>query len=100
VLFRSVFRLPRVRGGLKTLDLQDPMKVAVGSFPSLPADMLTAQGDLRITWVGRRLRHLNLDELTQLFKVLRSEMSLVGPRMLAPEVRRSGSSGHPEFQSS
>ena len=58
---------------------------------------LAGEDDERITGVGKVLRATRLDELPQLFNIIKGEMSLVGPRPERPEIAKEYMEDLPEF---
>ena len=57
-------------------------------YPELKQELASnhkLKNDPRVTRMGAFLRRYSLDELPQLFNVLKRDMSLVGPRMISPE---------------
>jgi sugar transferase (PEP-CTERM system associated) len=76
-----LFRQERVGLGGRPFQILKFRSMRQGSEKGTPS--WTAEGDPRITRVGNFIRKYRLDELPQLFNVLRGEMSLIGPR---PEV--------------
>nr|MBL7065430.1 undecaprenyl-phosphate glucose phosphotransferase [Anaerolineae bacterium] len=93
-----VFRQTRVGAGGKTFECYKFRSMYEGAEAELEqlrelneADgpLFKIRDDPRLTRMGRFLRHTSLDELPQLWNVLRGEMSLVGPRPPLPvEVSR------------
>lgn len=58
---------------------------------------LAAKNDNRITPVGRFIRKVRIDELPQLFNILKGDMSFIGPRPERPEIIRQYQEDMPEF---
>jgi exopolysaccharide biosynthesis polyprenyl glycosylphosphotransferase len=85
-----LFRQERIgRGGrpfellkFRTMELGAELRHEELRSRSSDPGWLMIDDDPRITRIGRLLRHASLDELPQLWNVLRGEMSLVGPRPL------------------
>jgi lipopolysaccharide/colanic/teichoic acid biosynthesis glycosyltransferase len=79
----SLFRQTRV--GLAGKDFLMLKFRTMTERPDSAAGSFDAGDDSRVTGIGKTLRATKLDELPQLWNVLKGEMSLVGPR---PEVRK------------
>jgi lipopolysaccharide/colanic/teichoic acid biosynthesis glycosyltransferase len=74
-----VYRQSRVGRDGGDFDVLKLRTMVVGA-ESMGAGFAVDQGDRRITRVGRVLRRTSIDELPQLWNVLRGDMSVIGPR--------------------
>lgn len=74
-----LFRQTRVGEGGRDFELLKLRTMTVGAEHE-GAGYAIAEGDPRITRAGRLLRRLSLDELPQLWNVVRGDMSVIGPR--------------------
>ncbi len=73
----------------------EQLKHELAAMNEMSGPVFKVTNDPRITPFGRFLRKFSLDELPQLFNVLRGEMSLVGPRPLpVDEVKRFNDLAH------
>ncbi|MGQ9576762.1 MAG: sugar transferase [Thermoguttaceae bacterium] len=80
----GIFRQPRVGRDGKVFTLYK-IRTMVRNAEAATGPVWATLNDCRVTRIGKILRKLHLDELPQLFNVLKGEMSLVGPRPERPE---------------
>ena len=74
-----LYRQARVGKDGEEFELLKLRTMVVGA-ETIGAGLAVDEGDPRITRVGRLLRRLSIDELPQLWNVVRGDMSLIGPR--------------------
>jgi lipopolysaccharide/colanic/teichoic acid biosynthesis glycosyltransferase len=80
-----LFRIHKLRTMVVDAEERKPELAELNMHNGDDPRMFKVPGDPRVTGVGAFLRRWSIDELPQLFNVLRGEMSLVGPRPLILE---------------
>ena len=91
-----IFRQTRLTQGGRTFQLMKFRSMVVDAEKRGPE--LATSLDSRITPVGRWIRMLRIDELPQLFNILKGDMSIVGPRPERPELTEEYCRTYPEFR--
>lgn len=83
---------------------RDSREFSILKFRSMRVDAekdgvarLAAKNDSRITPVGKFIRAVRIDELPQLFNILKGDMSFIGPRPERPEIIEEYMETMPEF---
>ena len=91
------YRQTRLTQGGKHFQLTKFRSMVVNAESGTGA-VLAGKNDNRITKVGRFIRATRLDELPQLWNILKGDMSVVGPRPERPEFYETICAEYPEFE--
>jgi lipopolysaccharide/colanic/teichoic acid biosynthesis glycosyltransferase len=92
-----IFRQTRIGEGGKLFTIYKLRTMRLDAEPRGQA-IWAQESDPRVTFVGRLLRDTRLDELPQLWNVLKGDMSIVGPRPERPELDASLAEAIPNWR--
>ncbi|MBV6632341.1 MAG: sugar transferase [Alphaproteobacteria bacterium] len=93
-----LYRQTRYGAGGLPFETLKVRTMTVGADKDQSRAIYVAAGDPEITRIGRLLRDLKLDELPQLWNVVRGDMALVGPRPIAPALQEQLEEKIPGFR--
>ena len=77
-----IYRSKRLGKGFKEFDMFKfrSMKVGAPDIRNVDGSTFNSKDDERVTKVGKFLRETSLDEIPQLFNIIKGDMSIIGPR--------------------
>ncbi len=93
----AIYRQVRLTRNGKTFEMLKFRSMRMDAEADGVARLSSGENDSRVTPIGRAIRRIRLDELPQLFNVLKGDMSLVGPRPERPEIAAEYEEKIPEF---
>lgn len=93
----AIYRQKRLTKDGKVFEILKFRSMCVDAEKYSGAVLSAGEDDPRITRVGRIIRALRIDELPQLWNILRGDMSIVGPRPERPEIAAEIEKDLPEF---
>lgn len=90
------YKQKRLTKGGKVFDVYKFRSMIVNAEKDGKPQLMT-KNDSRVTWIGKFIRMLRIDELPQLINILKGDMSFVGPRPERPELAEQIQKDMPEF---
>lgn len=94
----AIYKQKRLTVNGRTFTIYKFRSMNVDAEKEVGAVLSSGENDSRITPIGKVIRAVRLDELPQLFNVLKGEMTIVGPRPERPEIAEKYYETIPEFK--
>ena len=94
----AIYKQVRLTKGGKRFNIYKFRSMRVDAENDGVARLSTGENDDRVTPIGRFMRKCRIDEIPQLFNILKGDMSIVGPRPERPEIAEQYYSQFPSFR--